>query len=546
MTMDRTRFQQIEDVFNRALDVPAAEREVWLDGACDGDAALRLEVVELLASAADTSISLHDVVASEADHVAREASASAVGRRLGPYRLKQLLGEGGMGAVYLADRDDAQFAKQVAVKILPRALGSPQAVARFRDERQILAALEHRHIVRLLDGGADDDLPYLVMEYVEGRPITAYARERELSVRARVELVRDVCAALQFAHQNLIIHRDIKPSNILIDASGTAKLLDFGIAKLLSPVPGIEREAQTRTGHALFTPEYASPEQARGEPVTTAADVYSVGAVLYELVTGRPPHKLGDRMIENLRIICEVDPPRPSAAAPLDRRREVAGDLDNIILKALHKDPARRYASIEQLSADLGRYLEGLPVDARVATLAYRVRKFVGRNRAAVVAVSAVAVALVAAAVISLAQARRADRAAAEAVAEKASAVSAAQRAQAEAERARRAEAQVQTQLDQLKAEQTARAAAESTAREKGTEAAMTREQLAAALDNARAEARAAEAEGQKARAAEQRAEQAAAAERTTRIEAEALYQREKARRELLEKRSKEITTTLR
>jgi hypothetical protein len=535
MTMDRARWLQIEDVFNRALDVPAPERERWLDDTCNGDTTLRREVGLLIESADDASISLHDVVAGEADHVARTATASAVGRRLGPYRLKKLLGEGGMGAVYLADRDDAQFAKQVAIKIMPRALGSPAAVARFRDERQILAALEHRNIVRLLDGGTDEELPYLVMEHIEGQPITKFARERALSVRARVELVRDVCDALQYAHRNLIVHRDIKPSNILIDASGTAKLLDFGIAKLLAPTPGLEREAHTRTGHALFTPEYASPEQARGEAVTTATDVYSVGAVLYELVTGKPPHALGDNMIETLRIICEVDPPRTGT-----------GDLDNIILKALQKDPARRYASIEQLSDDLGRYLDGLPVHARTATLSYRVRKFVGRNRAAVAAVTVVACALVAAAVISLAQARRADRAAADAVAEKASAVTAAQHAQDEAERARRAEAQVKAQLDQLEAEQSARAAAETTAREKGTEAAMTREQLRAALDSARAEAHAAEEEGKRARAAEQRAEQSAAAERTTRIEAEALYQREKTRRESAEKRSKEITTTLR
>ncbi len=544
--MDRARWLQIEDVFHRALDVPAPERGRWLDGACAGDASLRDEVRELLASADDTHISLHDVVAGEAGEVARQATASAVGRRLGPYRLRELLGEGGMGAVYLADRDDAQFARQVAIKILPRALGSPQAVARFRDERQILATLDHEHIVRLLDGGTDEELPYLVMEHIEGQPITAYARARGLSVRARIELVRDVCAALQYAHQNLIVHRDIKPSNILIDAAGTAKLLDFGIAKLLAPTVGIEREAQTRTGHLLFTPEYASPEQARGDAVTTATDVYSVGAVLYELVTGTSPHALGKSMIENLRVICEVEPVRPSAVAPDERRRELAGDLDNIILKALEKDPVKRYASIEQLSDDLRRFLDGLPVHAREATLAYRVRKFVGRNRVAMAAVTAVAAALVAAAVISLAQARRADRAAAEAVAEKASAVSAAERARAEAERARRAEAEVQAQLERLEAEQAARAAAESAAREKGDEAAMTREQLRAALDAARAEARAAAEEGRKARQAEQRAEEAAATERATRIEAEALYQREKARREAAERRAKEITTTLR
>jgi hypothetical protein len=537
--MDPARWQRIEDVFDRALAVEDAERARVLDDACAGDPELRREVASLLASAGEgASASIRGVVAAGADRVTSDARATTVGRRFGPFRLVQLLGEGGMGAVYLAERDDAQFAQQVAIKILPNAISSPQAVARFRDERQILAALEHRNIVRLLDGGStDDDLPYLVMEHIEGVPITAYARDHALSIRARVSLVRDVCAAIQYAHQNLIIHRDIKPSNILVDATGTPKLLDFGIAKLVAPVSSFEREAKTRTGHAMFTPEYASPEQARGEAVSTATDVYSVGAVLYELVTGQPPHRGSASVLESLRVICEVDPPRPSVAAPAERRRELAGDLDNNILKALHKEPARRYATIEQLSDDLGRFLAGLPVNARLATLGYRARKFAGRNKAGVIAGSLVIATLIAATVISLDQARRADaqaaradRAAAAAVAEKTRALDAAALERSAADRARKAELKVQAQLDQIKAEQAGRQVAETQAKQKTDEAEMTREQLKAALAKAQQEKQVAEQESAKARAAEQRAETAAAAEKEIRLKAEAMAAREKAR----------------
>lgn len=552
--MNQERWHRIQEVFDRALVVPDEERARLLDEACAGDSDLHREVSSLLASASDAGASIRGVVAAEADSLVVEAHATAVGRRLGPYRLRTLLGEGGMGAVYLAERDDAQFAKQVAVKILSHAIGSPQAIARFRDERQILAALEHRNIVRLLDGGSTDDgLPYLVMEYIEGKPITAFAREHTLSIRARVQLVRDVCAAIQYAHQNLIIHRDIKPSNILVDEGGTPKLLDFGIAKLLAPVSSFEREARTRTGNALFTPEYASPEQARGEAVSTATDVYSVSAVLYELVTDEPPHRATSGVLESLRVICDVDPVRPSIAAPSERRRELAGDLDNIILKGLHKEHARRYGTIEQLADDLGRFLDGLPVNAQVPTLGYRARKFASRNKASVLATTLVAVALVAGTVISLrqaaradVQAHRADEAAASALAEKTRALNEAARAQTEADRARRAELQVQAQLDQIKAEQAARAIAESQVRLKNNEAEMSREQLQVALANARQEKLVAEHESKKAREAEKRAERAALAERRTRLEAEVLYQREKARVELLESQGKKITTKLR
>ena len=299
------------------------------------------------------------------------------------------------------------------------------------------------------------------MEYLEGTAITHDADQRELSVRARLALVRQICGALHYAHQNLVVHRDIKPSNILVDASGVPKILDFGIAKLLAPIARFEREAQTRTGHAMFTPEYASPEQVRGAAVSTATDVYSLGAVLYELVAGQPPHRAGDNPLETVRAVCEVDPVRPSAVAPASRRRELAGDLDNIILKALHKDPARRYGSMDQLSDDLDRLLRGLPVIARTATFGYRASRFVRRNKVAVVAAALVTAASLTATFVSLRQAARADEQAARAAAEQARAVDAANRARIEAERARTAEARVKTQLDQLTQAQSARARSE-------------------------------------------------------------------------------------
>jgi hypothetical protein len=544
--MDPERWRHIEALFDQVLELPAAERHGFLDEACAGDPELRRELDALLANASTAAASLRDVVASEVRLLATDAATAQVGRRIGPFRLIRLLGEGGMGAVYLAERDDAQFAHRVAIKILSHSVGAPEAIARFRDERQILAALEHPNIVRLLDGGnTDDDLPYLVMEHIDGTSITRYADQHQLSVSARIALVRQVCSALLYAHQNLVVHRDIKPSNILVDADGAPKVLDFGIAKLLAPVASFEREARTRTGFAMFTPEYASPEQARGDAVSTATDIYSIGAVLYELACGQPPHRTAGSALDVLRVICEVDPPRPSTVGPSGRRRELAGDLDNIILKALHKEPARRYASMDQLSDDLGRFLDGRPVAARTATLGYRVRKFVRRNKGVVAAAILVAATLLVATGVSLRQAQRADDQAERAEVERVKAIDAAKRAQTEADRARKAEARVQANLDQIKTEQAARAAAEAEARSKGTEAELTREQLQVALAKARQDKLAAEQASIKAREAEARAQAAARAETVTRQEAEALYQKERARVKQLEEQGRKITNQL-
>ena len=544
--MDAARWQRIERLFDQAMERADGERTGFLDEACADDPEVRREVAAMLDSAPDAGAALHGAVAAAVQELASHTVTARVGERIGPFRLVGQLGEGGMGAVYLAERDDAQFAHRVAIKILPHAVGAPELVARFRDERQILAALEHPNIVRLLDGGnSDSGLPYLVMEHIEGTTITRYAEQHALTVRARVALIRQVCAALQYAHQNLVVHRDIKPGNILVNAEGAPKILDFGIAKLLAPVSSFAREARTRTGFAMFTPEYASPEQARGDAISTATDVYSVGAVLYELATGAPAHRTSGSALETLRVICEEEPARPSAAGPRDRHRELAGDLDNIILKALHKEPGRRYASMEQLSNDLGRWLDGLTVTARTATLGDRARKFVRRNKAAVLAATLVSASLIIATVVSLRQAHRADEQAARAESETARAIEAADRAQTEADRARKAEARVQAQLDQIKAEQAARATAEAEARAKGSEAKLSREQLQVALSKARQEKQVAEQQSAVARSAEDRAQQSAKDEKATRQASEALYQRERDRVKQLEEASKKITTQL-
>jgi len=343
--------------------------------------------------------------------------------RIGPYRLIRDLGHGGMGEVYLGVRDDDAFQKRVAIKVLKRGMDTESIVRRFRHERQILASLAHPFIAGLLDGGTTPDgRPYFAMEYVDGKPIVEYCAAHALDIAARVELLRKLCAAVQYAHQNLIIHRDIKPANVLVTAEGTPKLLDFGIAKLLNPELSGETLALTAPGLAMMTPEYASPEQVSGEAITTATDIYSLGMLLYRLLTGRLPYQLPSRAPADIfRVVCESDPLRPSTAVtshetrtPAEAvaagrlRRQLTGDLDNILLKALHKDPGRRYASAEQFAEDLRRHLAGLPVIARKDTWAYRAGKFVRRNRVVVGATALTGVTLVAGIVGTAWQAREA------------------------------------------------------------------------------------------------------------------------------------------
>jgi serine/threonine-protein kinase len=397
---DTDRWRRLEEVFHAAVGLDPAERAVYLDQACSGDSRLRQEAEALVASSYEA--------ADLAEEVHRAASAvlaegPPVGARLGPYRIVKELGQGGMGRVYLGLRDDDQFQRRVAVKVAHDAQ-EPELLSRFRSERQILAALDHPNMARLLDGGTTEEgMPYLVLEYVEGEPIDRYCDARQLTVAERLRLFGAVCAAVHYAHQNLVVHRDLKPANVLVTSEGTPKLLDFGIAKLLKPELLAQAPLLTTGLHRPMTPAYASPEQVRGEAVTTASDVYSLGVLLYELLTGCRPLRLEGQSATGIqRITSEVEPEPPSkavlrgpadaegrtaeerslprGASPQRLRRALEGDLDNIVLMALRKAPTRRYASAEQLAEDLRRHLEGLPVRARKDTIRYRTGKFVRRH----------------------------------------------------------------------------------------------------------------------------------------------------------------------
>jgi serine/threonine protein kinase/tetratricopeptide (TPR) repeat protein len=413
------RWQQIKAVLDGALEREGAERAVFLAQACGDDDELRREVESFAAS--ETEIG--DFIETPVFRIRlEEVEPLAVGQRVGAYRIVREIGRGGMGAVYLAERADQEFKQSVAIKVVRRGMDTEEIVRRFRSERQILAHLDHPNIAKLFDGGTTEDgRPYFVMEHVEGRPIDEFCDDRKLPVRARLELFRQVCGAVHFAHQNLIVHRDLKPGNILVTADGVPKLLDFGIAKLLDPNQDLF--ALTRVDLRPMTPEYASPEQVRGETITTASDVYSLGVLLYVLLTGHRPYRSEPRDPQGLaKEICETNPPRPSSViGPADvaqrpegevrlLRRRLAGDLDTIVLKAMQKEPQRRYASVDQLAGDLGRHLQGLPVVARKDTLGYRTRKFVGRHKLGVAAAAALLLLIVAFAVTATVLWRRAVR----------------------------------------------------------------------------------------------------------------------------------------
>lgn len=412
--MHPERLQRLRAVFDQILDAPAGEREGLLAALTQDDPTLRPEIEALLAAQGPPTDELQ--VAAWSDAGLPWLSEDRSGSVVGPYRLESLLGRGGMGEVYLARRDDRPGDARVAVKLLQLGREGEALVRRFRQEARILASLHHPGIAALLDSGVSaDGRPYLVMEHVAGEPITAWCERTRPSIRDRVALFREVCAAVHFAHQNLVIHRDIKPANILVTGRGQVKLLDFGIAKLLAPTDD-PLVTTTLSGRAL-TPSYASPEQVRGESVTTGSDVFSLGVVLYELLTGRRPLALQDLpLAEALERVITEEPVRPSAAVATEDagvgsrawRRELAGDLDNIVLKALRKEPARRYPSAAELSADLERFLEGRPVAARPDTLGYRLRKFVGRHRVGVLATAAVTVVVALGVAATLSQAQQA------------------------------------------------------------------------------------------------------------------------------------------
>jgi eukaryotic-like serine/threonine-protein kinase len=392
-------WQRVDGLLQSALDREPSRRASFLDEACAGDHALRQHVEALLEADREASDFLERPAIEAGTAPATEpASQSLVGRRIGAYRVVRELGRGGMGAVYLAERADEQFRKQVAIKLVKQGVDSDAILHRFRGERQILASLDHPNIATLLDAGTTDDgLSYFVMEYVEGQPIDVYCTTHRLSTRERLHLFGLVCAAVQHAHEHRVVHRDLKPRNILVTEEGVPKLLDFGIAKLLAAEDAGIMANATTVGLRPMTPAYASPEQVRGEPVTPLSDVFALGLLLYELLTERRPYQVaGDTPADIARAICEEEAEKPSTTV-----RSLAGDLDKIVLMALRKEPSRRYPSVAQFANDLRSYLEGRPVLARRDSLSYRAAKFVTRNKAAVV--SAVAAVMVTVAALGVA-----------------------------------------------------------------------------------------------------------------------------------------------
>jgi serine/threonine-protein kinase len=410
--MKKDRWKEVKALFQQALERRAEERGDFIREVSRDDTTLRFELESLLEShdGAGTFMS-RPPGAAAAEVLSLGGDAPLTGKRVGPYRVLRRVGRGGTGSVYLAARDDEEFQQRVALKVIRRGMATAEMLARFRSERQILASIDHPNIARLLDGGSTEDgLPYFVMEFIEGEPIHQYCDNNRIDLAGRIELFRAVCAAVQVAHQNLVVHRDLKPGNILVTADGTPKLLDFGIAKMLNPELNADTHDPTMLELRVMTPEYASPEQMQGRAVTTASDVYSLGVLLYELLAGHRPYKLGNLPLHEMEItVCTAQPAPPSEVVGLNSEepgrdgglreitpesvararqstvdrlpRELSGDLDNIVLKALRKEPPRRYTSVEKLSDDLDNHLSGRPVDARPDTFGYRAGKFVRRHR---------------------------------------------------------------------------------------------------------------------------------------------------------------------
>ena len=409
MNLSPGRWSEIDAIFDAALDVPPDERGAWLRERCGDDDALYRTVCELL-EASDAAEFLEDSPADRHKSAVRNALSDVFnwspeelhGRRVGPYRLKEELGRGGTGVVYRAEREDGVFDQTVAVKLLAHRADTDAMLHRFEQEQQVLAGLHHPNIAQLYTGGiTDDGQPYFVMEYVDGQPLDVYCDRARLTVRERLELFVTVAEAVQFAHRNLIVHRDIKPSNILVTGERLVKLVDFGIAKIVDDdTPGL-----TRTGERWMTPEYAAPEQIKGDAITTATDIYQLGIVLYELLTGHRPYRAGRSSLYAIeKAVCEEDPTRPSTifarsltqsttgakaesastarrTAPSDLRKMLSGDLDTIVMKALRKEPQTRYVSVEAMITDVKRYLNQEPVEARQGSWSYRAKRFVRRHR---------------------------------------------------------------------------------------------------------------------------------------------------------------------
>jgi len=439
--MTAERWERVKELFAEAQERVPGERSAFLLSACGEDAALRQEVESLLVAYDQAPTFLEapaaDNFADSGEKDPEDPARAFVGRTVGAWRLERLLASGGMGAVFLASRADHAFEKQVAVKFLRGGFDSGEVRRRFLTERQTLASLNHPNIASLLDGGTTPDgQPFLVMEFVEGLPLDRFCDEHRIGTRARIDIFRSVCSAVQYAHQKLIIHRDLKPANILVTSDGTPKLLDFGIAKILDPEFAGPAAGATLGPLSWMTPEYASPEQVRGEAVSTATDVYSLGVILYQLLTGHRPYRFKNRSRTEIeRVVGYETPLRPSTVVvrapeettsdgsirvrrspesisrargqePIQLRAHLSGDLDAIVLQALRKEPERRYASVREFSEDLGRYLEGLPVTARPDTLAYRTSRFIRRHKLGVGAATLVFLSLIGGILATARQAR--------------------------------------------------------------------------------------------------------------------------------------------
>jgi eukaryotic-like serine/threonine-protein kinase len=418
--MDMDRWRRVEELFHLALQHDTDNRKVFLKEECLGDELLIQEVESLLSSDDEANEFLSEPVTQPKQNSAPSFDHKL---RIGPYKIIREIGYGGMGAVYLAARDDDQYKKHVAIKLVRPGGNTDLKTQRFHLERQILANLDHPNIAKLLDGGTTEEgIPYLVMDYVEGIPIDQYCDQKKLSTIARLNLFQIICSAVQYAHQNLVVHRDIKPSNILVNTEGIPKLLDFGIAKLVNLEPNTK---ELTTSFLPMTPEFASPEQVRGERITTTTDIYSLGVLLYGLLTGHSPYQFKSRVpAEIFSVICEQEPEKPSDSIhrteivtdsdgtventitpeEVSKRREdnpeklhrrLSGDLDNIVLMALRKDPQRRYASAQQFAEDIRRHLQGMPVLARKDTMGYRIGKFIFRHKVGVTAASIVIISLI-------------------------------------------------------------------------------------------------------------------------------------------------------
>lgn len=418
-------WKEVEGLFHKALKLDPAQRKPFLEKACKGRPDLQKEVIALLESHDKTENFLETPVAGFAASLFTEDDLSSLeGALIGSYRIIREIGSGGMGRVYLAERADEQYQKKVAVKVIKKGMDTEEIHRRFLNERQILAEFEHPNIARLLDGGVTDDgRPYFVMEYVEGLPLLEYCDTHRLSTEKRLELFCAVCDAVQYAHQNLVVHRDLKPANVLVTPAGVPKLLDFGIAKLLDPAQTGFVESVTRTQLRMMTPDYASPEQAKGMHITTASDIYSLGVFLYELLTGHHPYHITTGSLQMAeQIISKQEPPKPSiivtqveevettagktkiTPAEVSRarntrpevlHRRLNGDLDNIVMMALRKEPQRRYSSVSQFTEDIRRHLKGLPVIAAPDRFAYRFTKFIKRNKVGVIAAFLIFLAIV-------------------------------------------------------------------------------------------------------------------------------------------------------